>query len=81
MAGAGEWQALENGRRWRMAGAGEWSALENGLLLAAVKRGSPTNDEGVQPSLMICQKLRPTKCMRDFEPMTLGPHICGALSE
>jgi hypothetical protein len=47
---------------------------------AAVKRGSPTNDEGVQPSLMTCQKLRPIKCMRDFEPMTLGPHICGALS-
>jgi hypothetical protein len=24
MAGAGEWQSLENGRRWRMVGAGEW---------------------------------------------------------
>ena len=23
MVGAGEWQALENGSRWRMAGAGE----------------------------------------------------------
>jgi hypothetical protein len=22
--GAGEWQSLENGRRWRMVGAGEW---------------------------------------------------------
>jgi len=30
MVGAGEWQALENGRRWRMAGAGEWQSLENG---------------------------------------------------
>jgi len=28
--GAGEWQALENGRRWRMVGAREWQALENG---------------------------------------------------
>jgi hypothetical protein len=30
MAGAGEWQALEDGRRWRILGAGEWQALENG---------------------------------------------------
>jgi hypothetical protein len=30
LVGAGEWQALENGRRWRMVGAGEWQALENG---------------------------------------------------
>jgi hypothetical protein len=29
MVGAGEWQALENGRRWRMVGAREWQALEN----------------------------------------------------
>src|ERR1700733_9850579 len=30
--------------------------------------------------LAICQKLRPTKCMRVFEPMTPRPHICGAFS-
>ena len=30
MVGAGEWQALENGSRWRMAVAGEWQSLENG---------------------------------------------------
>ena len=29
---------------------------------------------------MTCQNLRPTKCTRDFEPMTLGSHICGAIS-
>jgi hypothetical protein len=38
--------------------------------------GQPAGDR----SLAICQKLRPTKCMRVFEPMTLRPHICGALS-
>jgi hypothetical protein len=30
MVVAGEWEALENGRRWRMGGAGEWQARENG---------------------------------------------------
>jgi len=30
MAGAGEWEALENGRRWRIVVTGEWEALENG---------------------------------------------------
>jgi hypothetical protein len=30
MGGAGEWEALETGRRWRLAVAGEWEALENG---------------------------------------------------
>jgi len=30
MAGAGEWQALEDIGRWRTAGTGEWQALENG---------------------------------------------------
>jgi hypothetical protein len=26
---AGEWYALENGKRWRMVVAGEWESLEN----------------------------------------------------
>ena len=30
MVGAGEWQSLENGSRWRMVVVGEWQALENG---------------------------------------------------
>jgi hypothetical protein len=30
MVGAGEWEALGNGSRWRMGGAREWQALENG---------------------------------------------------
>jgi hypothetical protein len=30
MVGAGEWEALENGSRWRMGVAGEWELLENG---------------------------------------------------
>jgi hypothetical protein len=30
MVNAGEWQALENGNRWRMVGAGDWEALETG---------------------------------------------------
>jgi hypothetical protein len=30
MVGAGEWQSLENGSRWRMVGAGEWQSLGNG---------------------------------------------------
>jgi hypothetical protein len=30
MVCAGEWLALETGRRWRMVGAGEWLALETG---------------------------------------------------
>ena len=30
MRGAGEWESLENGSRWRMVCAGEWELLENG---------------------------------------------------
>jgi hypothetical protein len=30
IVGAGDWEALEIGRRWRLGGAGEWEALENG---------------------------------------------------
>ena len=30
MGGAGDWEALEDGRRWRMGGAGGWEALEDG---------------------------------------------------
>jgi hypothetical protein len=30
MVGAGEWESLENGSRWRMGVAGEWESLENG---------------------------------------------------
>jgi hypothetical protein len=30
MVVAREWQALENGSRWRIAGAGEWQAPETG---------------------------------------------------
>ena len=29
MRGAGEWESLENGMRWRMGVAGEWKSLEN----------------------------------------------------
>src|SRR5271170_1443230 len=28
MGGAGDWEALETGRRWRLVVAGEWQALE-----------------------------------------------------
>ena len=30
MVVAGEWEALETGRRWRLGGAGDWEALETG---------------------------------------------------
>jgi hypothetical protein len=28
MAGAGDWKAVETGKRWRLGGAGEWQSLE-----------------------------------------------------
>ena len=31
MGCAGEREALETGRRWRLVGAGDWEALENGM--------------------------------------------------
>jgi hypothetical protein len=50
LAGAREWQALENDRRWRMVepengrcrrmvGAGKWQALENGRRWGMVGAG------------------------------------------
>ena len=56
MVGAGEWQSLEDGRRWRMAGAGEmvaarmavageWEAQENGSRWRMVGAGEMLSPE------------------------------------
>ena len=49
MVGAGDWEALENSRRWRMEGAGDWEAfgepeaLENDRRWRVVVAATGTN--------------------------------------
>jgi hypothetical protein len=56
MVVAGDWQALEIGRRWRMVGAGEYWALENvrRWRMAGVGEGKRLENFVLQP--LLCQK-------------------------
>jgi hypothetical protein len=47
MVGAGDWESLETGSRWRLGVAGDWESLETGL------RGAAKSDPHCQMDLYI----------------------------